>query len=252
MIERLGAGLTVVALCQGGVAALAATALLAAADDPRTPSALVLMAAPIDPLANPTRVVRLLRSRPLAWFESNVITTVPEDYAGNGRRVYPAHLQLAALWSYMAKRVGEGGEIRAKLLYDDGVDPWRFPFLDLFTSIMDLDARYFLENTKKVYQDCALSEGALCCYGDPVDPRAIRKTALLTVEGQWDDIAAPGQTSAAHAQCTSLPQRLRRQIIVPGSGHFSLFHGETWRREVLPQIRDFCGVEGRLSCTPAK
>jgi poly(3-hydroxybutyrate) depolymerase len=242
MIRSLGPGLTVIGLCQGGVSALAATALLAAADDRRTPAALILIAAPIDPLANPTRVVRLLRSRSLSWFEHNLITTVPETYAGRGRRVYPAHLQLGALWTYLARRVSEGSDICAKLLNDDGIDPRRYPFLDLYTSIMDLDAMYFLENTKSVYQDCALREGTFCCHGEPVDPRAIRKSALLTVEGEWDDIAAPGQTSAAHGLCTSLSQDMHRQIIVSGSGHFSLFHGETWRREVLPAIREFSGV----------
>ena len=252
MIRRLGPGLTVIGLCQGGISAFAATALLGAADDRRTPTALVLIAAPIDPLANPTRVVQLLRSRSLSWFERHLITTVPEAYAGRGRRVYPAHLQLGALWTYLARRVSEGSDICAKLLNDDGIDPWHHPFLDLYTSIMDLDATFFLENTKSVYQDCALREGTLCCHGEPVDPRAIRKSALLTVEGERDDIAAPGQTSAAHGLCTSLPQHMHRQIIVRGSSHFSLFHGLNWRSEVLPAISEFCGIDGRLTRTHAK
>jgi poly(3-hydroxybutyrate) depolymerase len=251
MIGRLGPGATVVALCQGGIPALVATALLSATDDAKTPSTLVLIAAPLDPLANPTRVVRLLRSRPLSWFEANLITTVPKAYAGRRRRVYPAHLQLAALWTYLARRVSEGSGIGAKLLHDDGLDPQHFPFLDLYTSIMDLDAIFFLENVKRVYQDCALREGTLSYHEEPVDLTAIRGTALLTVEGQWDDIVAPGQTSAAHGLCALLPQRLRSQIIVPGSGHFSLFHGETWRRKVLPAIHDFCGAHSRLSCASA-
>lgn len=247
MIESLEPGLCVIGLCQGGIPALAATALLAAEGDRGAPAALVLMAAPIDPLANPTRVVRLLRSRSLSWFEHNLIATVPEAYVGKGRHVYPAQLQLAALWTYLARRVSEGSDICTKLLHDDGIDSWRFPFLDLYTSIMDLDAMFFLENTKSVYQDCALREGTLCCHGEPVDPRAIRKTALLTIEGQWDDIAAPGQTSAAHGLCTSLPQRLHHQIIIPCSGHFSLFHGGSWRRDVLPTVREFCGSDRRLN-----
>ena len=235
--------MNVVALCQGGVAALAATALLAHENDPRTPAALVLMAAPINPLANPTRVVRLIRARSLSWFEETLITTVPEEYAGRGRRVYPADFQLMALQTYLSKRFSAGGELAVKMMFDDGANPLQFPFLDLYTSIIDLDAKFFLENTKAVFHECLLRNGALF-GGERVDPGALRDTALLTVEGEWDDIAAPGQTSAAHGLCRSLPTRLRREMIVPHSGHFSLFHGETCRREVLPAIKAHCGVQG--------
>ena len=141
MMKGLAPGLNVIALCQAGVPALAATALLARNHDPHTPAALILIAAPIDPLANPTRVVQLLRSRPLSWFEANVITTVPEIYSGSGRHVYPAHLHLIPLWAYLTRRLSQGGEIASKILFDDGADPGRFPFLDLYTSIMDLDAK---------------------------------------------------------------------------------------------------------------
>jgi poly(3-hydroxybutyrate) depolymerase len=239
-MKRLAPGLTVIVLCQGGVPALAATALLARDHDPHTPAALILIAAPIDPLANPTRVVKLLRSRPVSWFEANVIRAVPQKYAGAGRPVYPAHLHLIPLWAYLTRCVTEGSEIAAKVLFDDGADPAQFPFLDLYTSIMDLDAKFFLENTRIVFQDCLLRERALRFQGEPVNLSAIKQTALLTIEGKLDDIAAPGQTGAAHAFCTSLPHRLRHRIIVPGSGHFSLFYGDTWRREVLPVIRSFC------------
>jgi len=239
MMKGLPPGLNVIALCQGGVPALAATALLSRDQDPHIPAALILIAAPIDPLANPTRVVQLLRSRPLSWFEANVITPVPQKYAGGGRHVYPAHLHLIPLWAYLTRRVTEGGEIAAKVLFDDGADADKFPFLDLYTSIMDLDARFFLENTKVVFQDCLLREGALRFQGELVDPKAIQQTELLTVEGEFDDIAAPGQTGAAHLLCGSLPRRLHHRMVVPGSGHFSLFYGGTWRREVLPAIRNF-------------
>ncbi len=246
MIRSLRPRPIVLGLCQGGIAALAATALLAARDDPRTPAALILMGAPIDPLANPTRVVGLIRERSLAWFECNAITTVPQKYAGRGRSVYPAQLQLSALWTYLCRRMNEGGEIAAKLLHDDGADPLRFPFLDLFTSIMDLDAKFFLENTKSVFHDCSIARGALHCNGERVDPLAIRDTALLTIEGEKDDIAAPGQTSAAHDLCGSIPGRLRRKLIVPGLGHFSLFHGRSYREEVLPVICEFWAAAAKL------
>jgi PHB de-polymerase C-terminus len=143
------------------------------------------------------------------------------------------------LCAYLARRFGEGGEITMKLLFDDDADPIQFPFLDLYTS--NLDAKFFLDNTKAVFQDCLFREGALRFRGERVHPKAIGRTALLTIEGELDDIAAPGQTSAAHSLCTSLPEQLRRRAIVPGSGHFSLFYGNTWRREVLPVILNFCG-----------
>jgi poly(3-hydroxybutyrate) depolymerase len=240
IVKVLRPALKIIGLCQGGVPALAATALLAGSYDLKTPSALILIAAPIDPLANPTRVAQLLRSKPLSWFEDNLITAVPECYAGGGRPVYPGSMHLVPLCAYLARRFSEGGEISMKLLFDDGADPIQFPFLDLYTSIMDLDAKFFLENTKAVFQDCLLREGALRFEGERVDPKAIRHTALLTIEGEFDDIAAPGQTSAAHSLCPSLPERFRRQMIVPKSGHFSLFYGDIWRRDVLPVVRKFC------------
>ncbi len=241
MIKRLAPGLNVLGICQGGVAALAATAILAQHDDPQTPASLILMAAPIDPLANPTRIVALLRSRPLSWFEKTLIAAVSEEHAGSGRRVYPAQLHLVPLWLYLARHLSEGGELAAKVLFDDGTDPGQFPFLDLYTSMMDLDAQFFLENTKTVFHDCQLRNGAFYFQGQRADLHAIRNTALLTIEGERDDIAAPGQTGAAHALCSSVSERLRGRLVVPGSGHFSLFYGNTWRREVLPAIREFCG-----------
>jgi len=204
------------------------------------------MAAPIDPLANPTRVVELLRSRPLSWFEDNLIATVSEEYAGSGRPVYPAHRHLIPLWLYLARHLSEGGELAAKVMFDDGSNPGRFPFLDLYTSIMDLDAKFFLENTKSVFHECLLRKMALSFQGEHADLRAIRTTALLTIEGEHDDIAAPGQTSAAHALCSSLSASFRGRLIVPGSGHFSLFHGDTWRRDVLPAIRELSLTKGIL------
>ncbi len=244
-IKRLPPGLNVLGLCQGGVPALAATALLAQSEHANTPASLVLMGSPIDPLAAPTRVVKLLRSRPLSWFEENVIATVPEDFAGRGRRVYPAQLHSLPLWAYLTRHISGGSDTAAKLLFDDGDDPAQFPFLDLFTSIMDLDAAFFLENTRDVFQECLLRKNALRFGGERIDPGAIRTTALLTIEGERDDIAAPGQTSAAHGLCSSLPRRLRRALAVPHAGHFSLFYGETWRGAVLPAIREFCGFHQR-------
>ena len=243
--RALPAGLNVIALCQGGVPALAATALLAGDNDPRAPVSLVLMGSPIDPLANLTGVAMLLRSRPLSSFEEYLIKTVPETYAGAGRRIYPGPLHLILLWIYLTRRIGEGGELRTKVFFDDGANPGRFPFLDLYSSIMDLDARFLRENTRTVFQECLLREGTLCFDGTRVDPGAITQTALLTIEGELDDIAALGQTSAAHVLCSSLPDCFHHRVVVPGSGHFSLFHGNTCRRRVIPAIQDFLDVASR-------
>ena len=166
---------------------------------------------------------------------------MPEVYAGGGRLVYPARLQLMALLSYLARHLNQGGELLHKARHDDGADPRSFPFLDLYTSIMDIDAKHFIENIDRVFHAGALPAGSLRFGGDPVEPRAIRHTALLTVEGRDDDIAAPGQTCAAHALCAELPAHLHKKRVVSGAGHFSLFHGSVFRREVLPVLRDFCG-----------
>lgn len=238
-IGGAGPGLSVVGVCQGGVAALAAASLLAA-DDGDQPVALVLIGAPIDPLANPTRVVRLIRDQPIPWLVAGAVSHVPEQHAGHGRLVYPAERQLAALLAYLARHLDAGGELFAKLRHDDGADPRRFPFFDLYSSIMDLDAKHFVENIERVFHANALAQGALRCSGERVDLGAIRRTALVTIEGEQDDIAASGQTSAAHALCSGLPADLHRQVIVAGAGHFSLFHGDIFRRAVLPVIRDAC------------
>src|SRR5262249_45963372 len=129
MMKKLPPGFNVIGLCQGGVPALAATALISQSEDARIPGCLVLIGSPIDPLVSPTPVVKLLRSRPLSWFEENLITMVPEGFAGRGRRVYPAHQRLLTLWAYLTRHVSEGSDTARKVLLDDGTDPGRFPFL---------------------------------------------------------------------------------------------------------------------------
>lgn len=251
MIRALPGGLTVVALCQAGVPSLAAAAVLEAGGDAKAPRNLVLVAAPIDPLANPTRIVHLSRSQSLAWMERFMTSEVAPEFEGRGRRVYPAAHQLAALWTYLVRRIPEGGELVRKLASDDGADPDRFPFLDGYTSIMDLDAALFLATIRSIFHDCELSSGTMRFKGEKVDLGAIRRARLLTIEGAWDDIAAPGQTSAAHRLCPAISRRARRSIVVPGCGHFSLFHGNVWRREVLPAILDFAGADSPTERRPA-
>ncbi len=243
-IKQLGPGAHVVALCQGVIPALAAAAILARDDPARAPASLTLMGGPVDPLANPTRVVRLLRQRSLLSIEAEALDRVAPAYPGAGRLVYPARYQLSALLAYFYRHLISGGELLQKLLADDGLDPVRFPFFGLFTSLMDLPARYFLENIEKVFLMREAWTGELAWRGAPVDFSAIRNTALMTIEGTEDDIAAPGQTSAAHDLCANIPARSRRRLVLNGAGHFSLFYGRACREKVLPQIIDFLQSAG--------
>jgi poly(3-hydroxybutyrate) depolymerase len=238
-IERLGPGVHVCALCQAVVPTLAAIAVLAQRNPALAPRSLTLLGGPVDPLANPTRVVRLLRQRPLETIEASALDTVGPGFPGAGRRVYPASYQHAALLGYLSRSIMSGGELMQKVFADDGIDAVRFPFFDLFTSVMDLPAKSFLENLRKVFIERQAWTGELSWRGEPVDFEAISETALMTVEGARDDIAAPGQTSAAHRLCPNIPDAMRHRMVLNGAGHFSLFYGRTWRESVLPQIEAF-------------
>ena len=241
-LRRLGPDTHVVALCQSVVPALAAAAILAREEPEHAPRSLALIGGPVDPLANPTRVVELLRECPLRSLENSVLEPVGAAYPGAGRIVYPARRQLNMLMTYYYRHLSVRGEVYRKTIEDDGLDPVNFPFWDLFTSLMDLPATYFLENIRRVFLDRDICHGMLCYRGAPVDFRAIRNMPLMTIEGENDDIAAPGQTAAAHAICANIPEDRRRRLVIPGAGHFSLFHGRIFRNSILPEIRSFLGL----------
>jgi poly(3-hydroxybutyrate) depolymerase len=238
-LRKVGPGAHVIAVCQGAIPALAATAILSDEEPELAPVSLTLIAAPVDPLANPTRVVQLLRAHPLKWYRDRVLRPAPEGCPGAGRLVYPASTQLRGLAAYFARHMSFHLELFEKTMNDDGADCARFPFLDLYASVMDLPAAYFLENTELVFHERAAWTGRLLCNGEPIEFGAIRRTALMTIEGERDDIAAPGQTAAAHCLCPRIPEEARRQLVVPMSGHFNLFHGRRWRSEIMPQIIAF-------------
>lgn len=245
-IEAAGPGVNVVALCQGVVPSLAA-ALVAERSSPQALGCLVLIAGPVDPLANPTRVVRLLRGHGPDWYSTAVIETVPSEFAGRGRRVYPAHTQLAGLMAYLARHLMQGGELARKLFADDGSAHARLPFLRLYTSLMDLPAELFAENIRRVFLDRDICRGTLSYRVSRLDIGSIVRPGLMTIEGEYDDIAAPGQTSAAHQICPRIADERRRRLVVRGSGHFSLFHGRVCRETVVPQIVEFVGQIDRSS-----
>jgi poly(3-hydroxybutyrate) depolymerase len=239
MIRALGADLHVIGVCQAVVPVLAATAFLAAHEPDRAPRSMILMGGPVDPLANPTGVVHRLRAHPVRWFRENVMEVVPSGWTGAGRFVYPKAAQLTAFAGYVARHWVERRELCWKFLADDGEDPINFPFSTLAWTMMDLPAEFILENIRCVFQERDLVRHSLRFGGEQIDLPAIRATALMTVEAAQDDIAAPGQTYAAHVLCRSIPDRGRRHLRVEACGHFSLFHGRICRTYIVPEIIDF-------------
>ena len=238
-IRRLGPETNVIAVCQSAQPTLAATALMAAAGERNQPRALVLMGGLIDPRINPTRIGRLAARLPLDRFEATVMSRVPAGYLGAGRRVYPHHAQRAALITYLTRRLefrpGTTGEVRVR---GDATlaDP---AFCREFLTVMDLPAELFLENLRIVFKEHALARGTLTCGGRRVEPSAIARSALMTVEGALDDASGRGQTRAAHDVCHGIPAERRMHHEEPGVGHFGMYAGRHWRESVLPKVRAF-------------
>lgn len=240
-IHRIGMGGHVVAVCQAAPAALAAAALMAQTDDPFRPASLVLMGGPVDPAASLTMPAQLASSKPLSWFENNVIATVPGCYPGAGRQVYPGFIQLGGFMSmHLDRHIGEHLALFRHLSQGDGESAEAHRrFYDEYLSVMDLTAEFYLETLRKVFRERALARGTLTVRGVRVDPNAIRDTALMTVEGGRDDISGVGQTAAAHKLCVNLRDDQRRTLVQDGVGHFGIFNGRRWREAILPAVTDF-------------
>ncbi|HEX3861524.1 MAG TPA: polyhydroxyalkanoate depolymerase [Stellaceae bacterium] len=239
--HHLGPGAHVVAVCQPSVPVLAAVALMAAADDPCQPASMVLMGGPIDPAANPTEVNRFAQSHSLEWFERTVITTVPARYPGAFRRVYPGFLQLAGFISMnLDRHVSAHWRMFHQLVDGDarGMAPTR-AFYDEYSAVMDLPADFYLQTIDRVFQRHDLSNGRFRVRGEIVDPGAIRRTALMTVEGERDDICAVGQTVAAHRLCCNLEPAKHTQHLQPRVGHYGVFNGRRWQTEIYPKVQEF-------------
>jgi polyhydroxyalkanoate depolymerase len=239
-LRQLGPGAHVIAVCQPCAALLAAVSLMAEDDDPCQPRSMTLMAGPIDTRVNPTKVNKLAIEHSRAWFEQNVIATVPARYAGAHRRVYPGFVQLAA---FMSMNIGRHARAHLDLFGDIvkgdevGVKARR-AFYDEYFAVFDLPAEFYLETVERVFQKHLLPRSQLTVNGRKVDPSAIRRTALLTVEGERDDICAVGQTLAAHALCTSIMPFRRKHYVQPGVGHFGVFSGSRWERQIYPLIKN--------------
>jgi polyhydroxyalkanoate depolymerase len=240
-LEKIGPGAHVVAVCQPCVQALVAAAVMEAADNPAQPRTMTLMAGPVDTRIAPTKVNELAKSKPIEWFERNLIAHAPRPFAGAGRRVYPGFMQLAAFMS-----MNPGRHVKAHFELFEHLVAGEYSqaaakkaFYDEYFAVLDLDAQFYLETVKAVFQDHALPAGTLTFRGDKVDPRAVRRTALLTVEGERDDICAVGQTVAAHDLCTSLKPYLKRHHMQAGVGHYGVFSGKRWEGQIYPLLKNF-------------
>lgn len=240
-LRHLGPNTHLMAVCQPVVPALAAAALMAQMDDPCQPRSMTLMGGPIDTAAAPTVVTQLAETRDIEWFERNVITTVPVYYPGGLRQVYPGFIQLTGFMSMnLDRHVGEHLKLFKHLVIGDGdsAEAHR-KFYDEYLSVLDLTAEFYLQTVHEVFQKRSLATGQLKWRGLTVDPAAIEKTALLTVEGELDDISAPGQTIAAHTLCRNIPESRKHNYMQKGVGHYGIFNGRRWREEIEPKVRAF-------------
>jgi poly(3-hydroxybutyrate) depolymerase len=240
-LRLFGGNVHVIAVCQPTVPVFAAVSLMEAAGDPAVPRSMILMAGPIDARESPTAVNRFAEGRTIEWFERNVITQVPWPYPGVMRMVYPGFLQLSGFMGMNLERhVNAHRDLFHNLIKGDGdsADKHR-EFYDEFLAVMDLTAEYYLQTIETVFLDHRLPKGRMTHRNRLVDPGAIKKVALMTVEGEKDDISGIGQTFAAQRLCTSLAEALREHHLQPGVGHYGVFNGSRFRAEIVPKIRNF-------------
>ena len=243
-LAAIGPSAHVIAVCQPCVAALAAVALMSEDDHPATPASLTLMAGPIDCRVSPTAVNKLANQKPISWFEHNLIGIVPWRYRGAGRRVYPGFVQLSAFMSMNKERhVNAFKEYYQHLVADefDKAEVTR-TFYEEYMAVADLAADFYLETVRLVFQEHALPRGELRFRGRHVNPAAIRRTALLTVEGERDDICAIGQTLAAQDLASSLRPYMRTHYVQPDVGHYGVFSGKRWQKHIYPVVREVIHV----------
>jgi poly(3-hydroxybutyrate) depolymerase len=239
-LEAIGPGAHIMAVCQPCVAVLVAASVMAQSDNPAQPRSMTLMAGPIDTRVNPTKVNELAKSKPIDWFERHLIARVPYRYGGGGRHVYPGFVQLAAFMSMNIERhLKAHRELYENLANGENVKAAQTKaFYDEYFAVLDLTAEFYLETVRLVFQDHALPLGALTYQNHKVEPSAIRRTALFTVEGEKDDICAVGQTLAAHDLCPSLRPYRKRHHMQAGVGHYGVFSGKTWQNQIYPMVKN--------------
>jgi polyhydroxyalkanoate depolymerase len=240
-LEFIGPGAHLMAVCQPCPAALSAASIMAAEDNPAQPKSMVLMAGPVDTRVSPTKVNQLAHSKPLTWFEQNVIATVPFRYPGATRRVYPGFLQVSGFVAMnLGRHVSQHIALYNDLVRGDYEEAKEIEdFYDEYFAVLDMPAEFYLETIDRVFQRDLLAKGELTWRGRPVDPGAIRRTALLTVEGEKDDICGAGQTLAAQALCSKIKPSKKRHHLQPGVGHYGVFAGSKWEKQIYPIVRNF-------------
>jgi poly(3-hydroxybutyrate) depolymerase len=239
-LAKMGPNANVIAVCQPTVAALAAVSIMSEDRHPATPASLTLMAGPIDCRISPTEVNKLATTQPIEWFEKNLISSVPWRHRGGGRRVYPGFVQLSAFISMNKDRHVNAFKEYYQHLVDDEFDKAEVTrtFYEEYMAVADLSAEFYLETVDLVFQKYALAKGELMYKGRKVDPAAIRRTALVTIEGERDDICAIGQTLAAQDLACSLRPYLRTHYVQPNVGHYGVFSGKRWQNSIYPLVRD--------------
>ncbi|NDA46899.1 MAG: polyhydroxyalkanoate depolymerase [Alphaproteobacteria bacterium] len=239
-LEVIGPGAHLIAVCQPCVQALVAASVMAEQNHPAQPRSMTLMAGPIDTRISPTKVNELACSKPMDWFERNLIAHVPARFAGAGRLVYPGFLQLSAFMGMnMSRHIQAHVEMFEHLARGDQAKAdVKKAFYDEYFAVLDLTAEFYLETVRKVFQEHELPQGKLQWHGQTINPAAIRKTSLLTVEGERDDICAIGQTLAAHDLCKSIKPFRKRHHLQLGVGHYGVFSGQKWETQIYPLLRN--------------
>jgi len=254
MLVEIGPRAHVVGVCQPGPPVLAAAAIMAAEDDPNRPASMTFMGSPIDARLSPTATNQLAEARPFAWFQSNMIHTVPWPYPGFGREVYPGFVQL---YSFMSMNEARHTDAHREYFRDlvagdgDGVEKHE-QFYDEYLSVLDLTEEFYLQTIDIVFQSHLLPRGLLEHRGVPVDLTRITDIGLMTVEGEKDDISGVGQTQAAHTLCTGIPDARRVLYVQPGVGHYGVFNGRRFREEIYTRTRDFIAANEKLSAVPGR
>ena len=248
MLHVLGPRPHVVAVCQPGPAVLAAATLMAEDNDPSRPASMTFMGSPIDARLSPTAPNKLAEERPFAWFKSNMIYNVPAPYPGALRRVYPGFVQLYSFMSMNAQRHQDAHKAYFEhLVAGDGDQAAKhLEFYDEYLSVLDLPEEFYLQTIDIVFQQYLLPRGLLEHRGRPVKPQSITDIALMTVEGELDDISGVGQTQAAHVICPNIPDDKRVLYVQPKVGHYGVFNGKRFREEIYPRVRDFIRLQDQV------
>jgi poly(3-hydroxybutyrate) depolymerase len=240
-IQRLDSDVHVLAVCQPTVPVMAAAAIMSANNDPKLPKSVILIGGPIDARKNPTKPNDFANDKNLQWFDSALVTSVPSNYPGYRRRVYPGFLQLAGFINMnLQNHVTSHVDLFENLIaQDDEKTQKHKKFYDEYLSVMDLTAEFYLQTIKEVFHDFSLAKGKFVSRGRKVDLNAITNCALMGIEGEEDDIAAVGQTKAALGLCKNIPDSKKAYYLQKGVGHYGSFSGSKFRNFIVPKIREF-------------